>query len=99
MNLPTIDNTPTPKVRLLRYEEPASAYPTGLNIKDAGEEYRGFQIIREEKDYLMYRIFLKDGSQPPVSLRGAFTTKPRGKLTIDDFWHQEEKDLKRLKHA
>jgi hypothetical protein len=82
---------PVGKVALYRHIEPAAPYHPGSNWEKVGEEYMGFQIVREG-EYRLFVIKLSDGSIPPVPLRGSWNLMSRVKAHIDGFLGEEERD-------
>jgi hypothetical protein len=75
----------TDKVTFYRHVEPAAPYPQA-SLKAFGEEYRTFQILRNNDEYLLYSIHTNEGGIPPLALRGHFTTKDKAKIAIDEFF-------------
>lgn len=54
------------------------------------EEYRDFIVCRTDYEYLLWSIKTKDHEEPPIRLRGHFTTQEKAKATIDQFYDEEE---------
>jgi hypothetical protein len=85
----------TEKVTFYRHVEPAVPYPQA-NLKVFGEEYRSFQITRNNDEYLLYSIHTRDGRTPPVALRGDYTNKDKARLAIDEFFRKQEDDQRAI---
>jgi hypothetical protein len=65
-------------------ERPTVGYPS-VDLALWAEEYRGFQVCRENDHNTLYMIKTLDGSPTPIKLQGSFTAKNRGKKQIDDY--------------
>lgn len=72
-------------------EAQATSKPIPFGSELIAEEYRSFLISRAGSDYLLYAIETKEGTLPPLDLRGSFTTKNKAQAHIDYWWEKEQK--------
>ena len=79
-------------------ESQATSKPIPFGSELIAEEYRGFLISRANSEYLLYGIETKEGTLPPLDLRGSFTTKSKAQAHVDYWWEKEhEKETAKLK--
>jgi hypothetical protein len=86
------EQTTMDSVKFYRHVEPIAA-PIPLHSEFAGFEYRTFQIVRKDSNYMLWSIELGDGSKPPIQLRSSFTNKDMAIAKIDQFLDEELRKL------
>jgi hypothetical protein len=75
------------EVTLFRQVKPV-ANPAPLNSEAFGFEYRSFDIVRADTNFMLWSIRTRDG-KVPVPLRGSFTTKDKAIAQVDNFLDAE----------
>jgi hypothetical protein len=74
-------------LKYFTYEMPASP-PANSKLVGSGYEYRGFYLDRD-REYLLWSIQTLERTNPPISLRGRFTSLDKAKQVVDDFLAEE----------
>ena len=79
------------KTTYYKYVEPITATPRDwFGYQLYAFEYRNFLVARTDHEYLLWSIRTKDDGNPPIRLRGHFTSQERAKAAIDQFYREEE---------
>ena len=80
-------------VTYYRHVEPV-ATPVPLHSEVYGFLYRTFLIVRRDTNYMLWSIELEDHAEPPLELRGSFTTKDKAMSQVDTFLDREIRNQK-----
>jgi hypothetical protein len=88
------------KVTYFRYKEPQQPDPYnwfGMGMEEYGTDYRGFMIVRRDRETTLYEIKTKEDGIPPIPLRGSFTSQGKCMYYIDQFHRKEELEKEKAK--
>ena len=86
------------KVTYFRYVEPQQPNPYNwFGMEEYGTEYRGFMIVRRDRETTLFEIKTKEDGLPPIPLRGSFTGQGKCMFCIDQFLLKEEVEKEKAK--